>query len=59
MNAVAGNSTSRVAAAATINVDTYVHVVTTSSKAGNYPQSMIDEQVSWPAGCLVAGLIGA
>lgn len=27
------------------NVDTYVHVVTTSSKAGRYSQSMVNEQV--------------
>lgn len=46
MNAVVNAADARVMAAATINVDVYVHVVTTSAKQGRYSQSMVNEQIS-------------
>lgn len=45
-NASAASSEALFSIAALRNVDTYVHVVTTSAKAGRYSQAQVNEQVS-------------
>lgn len=52
MNAVVDAADARVMAAAAVSVDVYVHVVTTSTKQGQYSQSMVNEQISVMVGCI-------